>query len=72
MKTHITAITHSGVHKFTKEEIQEMLDDMDLYWSADNLPKWLFACSLTEDRRATIKMLKIFLKNKPQTIDVRY
>ena len=69
---HITAITEAGPRPFSKYEIQEMLDNMDDYWLADNLPKWLFASGFTANRKDTIKLLKIFIKNDPRTIDVRY
>ena len=56
------ANTRSGEVPYDRDEIQEFLDDLDMYWSADNLPKWLFACGRTSSRCATIKILKIFLQ----------
>jgi hypothetical protein len=45
---------------YTDEDIQEFLDDMDTYWNADNLPKWLYSAYLKTKNRN-------FPKNKKQT-----
>lgn len=39
----IEVITHGGKKtSFTKRDIREMIDDIDTYMCADNLPGWIY------------------------------
>jgi hypothetical protein len=59
----ITVETHSGKIEYSNNDIQEMIDDIDMYISSDNLPKWLYVTGKSGGNPT-------FPKNKKQVIDV--
>lgn len=74
MTNHITAIVYGNKKiNYTKKEIQKMIDNIDVYQCADNLPKWLFASGQCKSStRSITKCLKKLIAGEKQTIDVRY
>jgi hypothetical protein len=68
----IKVITYGGKEIiFTQDEIQEMIDDIDTFWYADNLPKWLYSTGLAKDQKDVIEKLKKILHSANDvTIDV--
>ena len=71
---HVTAIVFGGKKvTFTHKDIQEMIEDIDLYYYSDNLAKWLWAsrnCRAT--KTAVVAKLKELHAGPAVTIDVRY
>ena len=75
------AITYGGKKtEYTRAEIHEFLDDAEMYWSADNLPKWLSLSNYGGRSRKTSKRqedVTSLLKDlststgKPKTLDVQ-
>jgi hypothetical protein len=63
------AITKSGKEEYTRGDIQEFLDEPKMYWSADNLPKWLFLSNYagpsdkTPKRQAAVTILLKYVQS---------
>jgi len=57
--------------EITRDEMEEMLDDIDMYWNADNFPKWYMNSIYTSSYRnpkkkkeVTIKTMEDLIKHK--------
>ncbi len=52
----VTVITYGGVPTlYTTKDLQHMIDDPDLYYCADNLPKWLAIMFMTTKNLPTFE-----------------
>lgn len=68
----ITAIVYNGKKiKFGKKKIQHMVDNIDEYRCADNLPKWLYVSTGCKKSSRQIRKLIKDLNKLNATVDVR-
>ena len=54
--------TKSGELEITRDEMEEMLDDLDMYWAADNFPKWYMNSIYTSNYRNPKKKKEVTKK----------
>ena len=69
----ITVITWNNKNNtYTNKDIQEMIDDIDTYYDADNLPGWLLRQRMVKNKKQLLDLLhKILSSEKDVNINVQ-
>lgn len=68
-KKTITVIVYNDKKiEYSKEDIQELIDDIDDYIGSDNLPKWLITSKIAKNKSDVLKILQKVIDHKNDVV----